>query len=142
MEPTIFAAFSYWAINGVVSGVVANITYDGIKSLKGKFKTKMAKYFNDDDEIENYLKAVVEQKVINIKKPYRDIEDVYEIITKRDIPEEFSIAFKEWVKENKSELVEVDSQVKTINVQSQSAARDIINIQGNSTINNYGDKGE
>ncbi|MGA4501066.1 hypothetical protein ACPC0Q_27310 [Bacillus bombysepticus] len=142
MEPTIIAAFSTWAINGVVSGVVANITYEGIKTLKGKFKSKMAQFFKDDSQAENFLKLLGEEKVVNTTKPFRDIEDAYESITNNDMPKEFMETFKGWILENKNVFEELQSAAGSMNIQSQSAGRDIINIQGNSTINNYRDKNE
>lgn len=140
MEPTVMAVFGQWVINGVVSGVVANITYDGIKSLKESFKKKMLGLFEEKEELEEYFKAVAETPSINKLKPIRDVEDIYEEITKRSMPTEFVESFKEWIIENKDQINKMAINTSTINIQSQNAGRDILNIQGGAVINNSGDK--
>ncbi|KAF6700422.1 MULTISPECIES: hypothetical protein [Bacillus] len=139
MEPTIIAAFTGWVINGVVAGVTANLTYDTMKHFKAKFINKFSGFFNNEEQAEEYLKCIGDTPSRNINKPFRDVEDSYELIVKKELPDSFIPLLKEWILENKEELNKIATKNNnTLNIGSQTAGRDVINVQGHQTINNYG----
>jgi hypothetical protein len=139
MEPTIIAAFTGWVINGVVAGVTANLTYDTMKHLRSKFVDKFGKFFKNKEQVEEYFKCIGDTPSRNINKPFRDVEDSYELIAKNQLPDSFLPLLKEWILDNKDEINKIASiNNNSLSIGSQTAGRDVINVQGNQTINNYG----
>ncbi|MBG9453508.1 hypothetical protein ABE61_05290 [Lysinibacillus sphaericus] len=142
VEVTILTAFANWAISGVASGIVANITYDGLKKLKSRITNNLKDQFENDTEISGFFDEINSKQIINKNKPFRDIEDAYENVTNRSIPENFIGVFKDWIKENEDLLKSIGTANNGFIIEKQEAGRDILNIQGNPIINNYGDRNE
>lgn len=142
VEVTILTAFANWATSGVASGIVANITYDGLKKLKSRITNNLKDQFENDTEISGFFDEINSKQIINKNKPFRDIEDAYENVTNRSIPENFIGVFKDWIKENEDLLKSIGTANKGFIIEKQEAGRDILNIQGNPIINNYGDRNE
>ncbi|MFI2959728.1 hypothetical protein [Priestia sp. JSM ZJ58] len=140
MEPTIVGAFTGWVINGVVSGITANLTYDKMKQLKPKFVERFKAFFDSSEQTEEYFKCIGETVSKNVNKPIRDIEDSYELVAKQNLPDSFISIFREWILENKEDINKMASSLNanSLNIGTQNAGRDIINVQGRQTINNYG----
>lgn len=139
LEATILAAFANWVINGVSTGIVANLTYDGLKKIKVKLNNKLKEKFVNEDEVNNFINEISTGNVINVTKPYRDIEDAYEKVTGRDIPTDFIDILKQWVNDNKEVFTQSNVTMNNLHIEKQEAKRDIYNIQGNPIINNNGD---
>lgn len=137
---SIFMAFFDWVYPNVLKdvgiSVLGNATYDALKSLSSSFFNKLGRFFGSKDETDEYLKAICERPTSNIKKPYRDIEDVFEEITTKhsSLSTEFLNEIKQWFVENGEEIKGIIiSQTLTSpsqNIKNQRAGRDINNVQG------------
>lgn len=139
LESTVLVAFANWVINGVSTGIVANLTYDGLKEIKVKLHNKLKEKFVNEDEVNKFINEISTGNVINVTKPYRDIEDAYEKVTGRDIPIDFIDILKQLVNDNKEVFTQSNVTMNNLHIERQEAERDIYNIQGNPIINNNGD---
>jgi len=139
LESTVLVAFANWVINGVSTGIVANLTYDGLKEIKVKLHNKLKEKFVNEDEVNKFINEISTGNVINVTKPYRDIEDAYEKVTGRDIPIDFIDILKQLVNDNKEVFTQSNVTMNNLHIERQEAERDIYDIQGNPIINNNGD---
>lgn len=121
-----------------VSGIVSTKASLIFKSLEESFKKKFLPFFKNEEEVNEYYNTIINKKSINPKKPSRDLEDIYEEITKNTFDSKFIEEIKEWVEDNKDILQNVwtISGNKNFIIKEQKANRDIINVSGNMTINN------
>lgn len=127
------------SVDGIVSAKASSI----FESLEESFKNKFLHFFKNEEEVDEYYNTIINKKSINSKKPNRDLEDIYEEITKNTFEPKFIEEIKEWVEDNKDILQNVwtISGNKNFIIKEQNANRDIINVSGNVTINNKeGDK--
>ena len=126
----VFEAFLIYCGLQAAGGVIGNASYD----ILVKLKEKIGSYFNSEEEVDKFLELTSTTEVVNEKKPFRDIEDIYEIVTKSSYNEGLVNEMKAWVLENKSDLEQVfQTKIETnsgINIGSQRAGRDIYNIKG------------
>lgn len=122
------------SVNGIVSTKASLI----FKSLEESFKKKFFPFFKNEKEVDEYYNTIINKKSINPKKPSRDLEDIYEEITKNTFDSKFIEEIKEWVEDNKDILQNVWTISGNNNfiIKEQKANRDIINVSGNMTINN------
>jgi hypothetical protein len=139
---SIFIAFYNWVSPNILKdiglAVAGNVTYDALKSLKESFVKKLNRFFGHKDDAEKYLQTICERKASNIKKPFRDIEDIFEeISTKHNdngTTTEFLKEIKQWFIENGEEIKQlVINQPLTSpsqKIEKQIAGRDINNVQG------------
>ncbi|WP_346879437.1 hypothetical protein [Clostridium sp. UBA3061] len=139
-ELTIIQQFSAWVSeNWAVSAIAGGVFWDVIKGqLLIPFKAKFGKYFNNDKEVEEYLQKISETESINKKKPIRDIEDVYEDVTQKDLPDKFIDELKEFLISNNDKVEMMNKQSGDFTGLNQQAGRDINNVKGSQTIINYG----
>ncbi len=110
MEMTIFEAFTKVTLDSVVSGVAGNLTYEVLKSLGGSFIDTLKKYFQNETQAEEFFKEVSTSNARNAHKPVRDIEDAYETIVNKSLPENFIKEFESWIESNKMELLNMAGQ--------------------------------
>ena len=119
----------------IASSLIANASYDAIKKVFNfsSLKKKLSKFFIDDEQIEEYLRKICEEKSNNSHKPERDIEDVYENTTNEKYNSEIFEGIKEWVLENQNAINEtINMNFKNesgFNIGTQNA-QEIYNIQG------------
>lgn len=139
-ELTIIQQFSTWVSeNWSASAIAGGVFWDVIKGqLLIPFKTKLGMYFNNDKQAEEYLQKISEAESINKKKPIRDIEDVYEDVTKKDLPDNFIDELREFLVENNDKVEMMNKQSGDFIGLNQQAGRDINNVKGSQTIINYG----
>lgn len=133
IDMSILQAFSEWVANNWVASTIAgSLSWDLAKSyLYVPFKNKLGKYFDDESNVEQYLEVLHTDKAINNNKPYRDVEDKYEEIVGRSVPEGFIEDLKQLIIENKDLIDEMNSQAKIVfNIKEQKAGRDINNVNG------------
>lgn len=125
---------------GIVSasGIVSTKANLIFKSLEDSFKKKFLPFFKSEEEVDEYYNTIVNKKSINPKKPNRDLEDIYEEITKNTFDSKFIDEIKKWIIDNKEifQNVWTISENKSFIIKEQKANRDIINVSGNVTINN------
>ncbi|MCL2650488.1 MAG: hypothetical protein FWD60_05595 [Candidatus Azobacteroides sp.] len=125
----------------IASSLIANASYDAIKKIFNfsSLKNKISKFFIDEEQVEEYLRKICEEKPNNPHKPERDIEDIYENTTKSQYNSEIFEDIKEWVLENKNTINEtINMNFKNesgFNIGIQNA-QEIYNIQGDYNIKN------
>lgn len=80
IDMSILQAFSEWVANNWVASTIAgSLSWDLAKKyLYDPFKNKLGKYFDDENNVEQYLEVLHTDKAINNNKPFRDVEDKYE----------------------------------------------------------------
>lgn len=119
----------------ITSSLIASASYDAIKKIFNfsTLKKKIARFFIDEKQIEEYLQKICETSSINPHKPERDIEDIYENTTKSQYDTQIFEDIKEWVLENKDLI---NSSIN-MNFKNESGfnigiqnAQEIYNIQG------------
>ncbi|WP_394903499.1 hypothetical protein [Clostridium butyricum] len=137
---TILQQFSTWiSENWAVSAIAGGIFWDTIKGqLLVPFKNKFSKYFNSEKEAEEYLQKISETESINKKKPFRDIEDLYEEVTQKKLPGDFINELREFLINNNDKIELMNQEKGDFIGFNQQAGRDINNIKGSQTIINYG----
>lgn len=130
---------------GIASKVIASASYDFLKkhlnfsSLKGK----ISGFFQKEEIADQFIAEICNTQ--GTTNALKDIDQTYFKLTGDDLPVKLISMFEEWFTENK----EIIKEVNNISVQSssgfiigsQSAGHDVINIQGDYTINNKNDKG-
>lgn len=139
IDMSILQAFSEWvASNWVASVIVGNLSWDIAKKyLYIPFKNTLGKHFENEQQVEQYLEALHSSKAINCSKPFRDVEDKYEELVGKEVPEGFIDEVKQLMIENKDIIDEMNAQAKIVfNIKEQHAGRDINNVNGNQTIIN------
>lgn len=138
-ELTIIQEFSRWVSeNWAVSAIAGGVFWDVIKGqLLIPFKTKLGMYFNNDKQAEEYLQKISEAESINKKKPIRDIEDVYEDVTQKALPDNFIDELRTFLIENNDMIDMMNKQSGDFTGLNQQAGRDINNVKGSQTIINY-----
>lgn len=133
MVHTILMAVSKWTVDNL--GVMESLKNVGMevlnKTLWTPLKEKIINFFDTDKEAETFIKKISESKAINVQKPYRDIEDVYENIKGILPPKELFDATATFFLENPDIIKEANSHVKINNsvMISQTAGRDIVNVK-------------
>ena len=140
---SIFMSVYYWVqdpnvLAGVGQTVLGRTAYDGLKTLGESFVAKVEKFFNNKKEAESFYEAICSKTASNPKKPYRDLEDIHEEISTKDIDDrgmtDFLSEVKEWFKENdeviKKIVISQPIDNPTQNITHQQAVRDINNVQG------------
>lgn len=140
-EISILQSFSTWVSeNWLASAILGGVTWDITKEyLLLPLKNKIGKYFIDDEQVQNYIETVSSTNVINIKKPYRDIEDIYENITNQEVPLDLTDTLKEFFIENKELIEAMNKRLQTnsiFQISNQHATRDINNVNGHQIIIN------
>ncbi|WP_455508596.1 hypothetical protein [Butyricimonas paravirosa] len=119
----------------ITSSVIASASYDTIKKVFNfsTLKKKLARFFIDEKQVEEYLRKICEESSINSHKPERDIEDIYEETTNSKYNSEIFADIKKWVLENKDKInssVNMDLKNESgFNIGIQNA-QEIYNIQG------------
>ncbi len=137
---TIISEFVAWTLGTAASGVVGNLTYEGVKGLYQSYREKFSNYYQNEEEMQQHFEIMAEATSNNPNKPQRDVEDSYEVITQRDFDQQFVSDLKTWVLENQiiiKELVQNKQETTVISVGSQYANGNIYNIGGdqNNTFN-------
>ncbi|WP_284997455.1 hypothetical protein, partial [Bacillus cereus] len=119
------------------AGVLGNIGYAALTTLGQKFKTKFKDYFGSEKNAEEFFNKISSEKAINVKKPKRDIEDIYEeIVGEVDDSKftQFTSELQKWLLDNKDMFNE--STGETFNIGNQVAQGDINNASGIQIVNN------
>lgn len=123
--------------------IAGNMVSKGSDVVLNKIKETFSKAFKEKfgtvEESEEFIEKIYEDKSKSPQKPKRDIEDIFERITGSEPSGEVLNEIIEWIKANSQALKEgldLKETQSEINIGSQKAQRDIINIQGNLTINN------
>jgi len=124
---------------GIASKVLASASYDFLKKRLNfsSLKEKIGAFFRKPAEAEKFLEQVCTRQVTN--DVTSDVSKLYKEITGNAIPENLMPFLKEWLSENAVEIQNINtvtiSQSSGINIGVQSAARDIINVQGDYNVN-------
>jgi len=92
----------------IASSLIASASYEAIKKMFdfSSLKKKLLRFFIDEEQVEEYLRKICEEKATNSHKPERDIEHMYEKITNEKYNSEIYEDIKEWVLENKNAINE------------------------------------
>lgn len=120
----------------IASKVIASATYDGLKKVLdfSSLKTKISKFFKNEQETEKYLEIICNSESKNVSKPYRDIEDSFEEMTGQKFENELYNEIQNWIEENQSQISNVSKmEFKNkggFNIGVQNAGKNIYNIQG------------
>jgi len=121
---------------GIASKVIASATYDGLKKVLdfSSLKKRISKFFQKEQDTENYIETLCNTEAINSSKPYRDIEDLYEKISGNPYNEELYNEIKKWIEDNKEQITHASKMEfkneKGFNIGVQNAGKNIFNIQG------------
>lgn len=130
--------------NWFASAIVGGITWDATKQeLLEPFMQKLEFLFKNKSQCEQYLKAMVEIKAKNVKKPYRDIIDLYEEILGESVDEKtaniLTNNIKEFILQNNDTInklyKEQGENTIGIKIKDQHAERDINNVSNVGEIN-------
>ena len=80
MNPSILIAISQWAVKNFQLGESLKEVGTEVlqKCLWNPLKNKIIKYFNSDREANEFIEQISITEASNIKKPERDVEDLYE----------------------------------------------------------------
>lgn len=136
---TIFDAVCAFVISNtgtLTTGLVTNLTYDTLKkSLDfSSLKKRIARFFDEEKDVDKYLEDLCQKPSNNTAKPYRDVEDVFENISDRDYNPDLYKEIELWIKQNSDKLIEISkvkqANKKGINIGNQNAGKNIYNIQG------------
>lgn len=140
VESTILQEFSTWVSqNFIASAIAGGVLWDTLKAyLWLPFKNRFTTYFNSEEEAESFFEKLAKSNSINKKKPYRDVEDIYEEVACKKIPNEFIDELKEFIVSNKDKIEMINQDKGDFSSNNQQAGRDINNVKGSQTIINYG----
>ena len=140
---SVFMAFYSWVqdpnvLAGVGQTVFGRAVYDGLKVLGESFVSRLGGFFNNKGETEAFYEAICSKAASNIKKPYRDVEDIFEEVSTKNIDDsemrDFLSAIKEWFKENDAAtrqiVISQSIDNLTQNITHQQAGHNINNVQG------------
>lgn len=129
MKETILIAVSKWAVNNLnVVESLKNVGTDILeKVLWTPLKKKIINFFDNGVEAEAFIKEISEKPVQAERKPYRDVEDVFEEMKGAIVSRELFDTIAQFFVENQALL-------KTINLSAMSEN------QGNITLNQYAEK--
>lgn len=132
METSVFIDFLNWAGVFVGTGVAQGISYDMFKHLSQPFFLKLKSFFSNKTETEVFLKKLIECNSKNPSKPYRDIEDIYEEVTGKTLPNSMIDELKDWTVQNKEEISSIINNISDnkLVINKQKAERDINIVQG------------
>jgi hypothetical protein len=120
----------------IASSIIARGTYDVVKENLnlGSLRQKLAGFFPDDAQTETFVEQLCRKEAVNIEKPYRDVEDLYENTISKEYTPDIYRAIESWAKENETAINNVAQMHFTnqggFNIGTQSAGKDIYNIQG------------
>jgi len=140
METIFSAACAFLLANkaSIASKVIASATYDVLKGVLdfSSLKARIMKFFKNENDTEKYLERICDVESKNPSKPYRDIEDSFEELTKGKFDNNLYEELKKWIEENEKQIVRVSNISKMVfkneggfNIGVQNA-KNINNIQG------------
>ena len=133
MVETMLMAVSKWAVDNL--GVKESLKDVGTEVLKRTvwrpLKKKIIGFFEDEKQADTFMREISESEAINIRKPYRDIEDVYENIKGVPSEEELFNTIANFFLENSDIIREANLNIEVNNGLriNQVAGRDIVNIK-------------
>ncbi|MDI3477784.1 MAG: hypothetical protein PWQ59_1309 [Thermoanaerobacterium sp.] len=139
IDTSVLQGFSFWVANNwAASAIIGGLTWDIAKKyILNPLKNKISKYFVNEYQAQNYIEALCIRKLVNPKKPYRDIEDLYEEIAGKDFPDELLEELKRFMIENRSIVDEMNKEIAAVfQIKEQLAGRDINNVNGSQIIIN------
>lgn len=139
MEDIVIVKILEWLGITVAGNMVSKSSDVVLNKIKGTFSKVFKEKFGTVEKSEEFIEKIYEDKSKSPQKPKRDIEDIFEKITGSEPSGEVLNEIVEWIKANNQVLKEgldLKEAQSGINIGSQKAKRDIINIQGNLTINN------
>lgn len=137
---TIFAAalckFFVAQKASIASSIIARGTYDVVKENLnlGSLRQKLTGFFQDEAQAETFVEQLCQKEAANVEKPYRDVEDLYENSVAKEYSPDIYKAIESWAKENETAIYNAAQMHFTnqggFNIGTQSAGKDIYNIQG------------
>lgn len=139
MENIVIVNVLKWLGITIAGNLVSKSSDLALNKIKETFSEAFKEKFGTVKKSEEFIETIYEDKSKSPQKPKRDIEDIFEKITGSEPSDEVLNEIVEWIKENNQILKEglnLKGIQSRINIGSQKAKRDIINIQGNVTINN------
>lgn len=139
MDATVLQGFSSWVANNwAASAIIGGLTWDIAKQyIVTPLKSKISRYFVDENQVQDYIQALCTKKLVNTKKPYRDVEDLYEEIAGKDFPDDLLEELKTFMIENSSKIDEMNKEITAVfQIKEQHAGRDINNVSGSQIIIN------
>jgi hypothetical protein len=136
---TIFASLCAFLVSekgAIATSVIASGTYDMLKntlSIVG-LKERLTRFFSDDVKAESFVRELCQKQSSNSAKPYRDVEDLYELVAEEPYNEAVYEEIKSWIHENESSINSATqnkfSNQSGFNIGTQNAGKHIFNIQG------------
>lgn len=139
MEELTIVSILKWLGITVAGNVVCQGSEEVLKKIKEGFSKIFINDFGTKEKSEEFINEIYKLKSSSPNKPKRDIEDIFENITGNEPSNEVVLKIVDWIIENQQILNKVLKKEETfvgIKIGSQKAKRDIINVQGNLTINN------
>jgi hypothetical protein len=136
---TIFSSLCSFLVSeqgAIATSVIASGTYDILKNTLNivNLKERINKFFTDDTKAESFVKELCQKPSANPTKPYRDVEDLYELVTGETYNESVYEEIKVWMHENKDSINNAThnkfSNQSGFNIGTQNAGKHIFNIQG------------
>lgn len=139
MEELIIVNLLKWLGQTVAGNVVCKGSEIVLKKIKDKFSKEFINDFGTKEKTEEFIDKIYKLPSNSPSKPKRDVEDIFEDITGNEPLNEVVIKIINWIKDNNqilNEVLENQQIFNEIKIGRQNANRDIINIQGDLTINN------
>lgn len=126
------------SLNFIGISIAGGITWDLIKTspkLIKSFFNKFEEDFSNKEEVsERFLESISTKQPLSEIDPFDDIEAIYKNCTRKKANSEFVDKFKEWLKENKDELIKLNknNNIQNIRIETQKNVNgDNIGIQNN-----------
>lgn len=139
MKETILIAISKWAVKNLnVSESLKNVGVEVLDKILWKpLKNKILGFFDSPKEMDVFVKEISEVEAVNITKPDRDVEDIYEDIKGVPPCKELFNTIAKFFSENQDLLKQINA---TSNIESSGTtifnqkAKNIYNAQGTQII--------
>lgn len=126
---------------GIASKIIASASYDILKkniNFNG-LKSKIKHFFKKDTNTDKFIETLCSSENVNTNDPETSVKTLYKSITNEEIPGGLYKAINEWLTENLDQFSTINigtvSQSSGFNIGVQNANNDIINVQGNYTVN-------
>ena len=133
MEMSILVAVSQWLVKNLkIDEALKNTSTEILeKCLWSPLKKKIINYFSSENEAQMFVERISTTKAVNVNKPVRDIEDIYQEQNGIGSYEELFNAIVEFFQENQHCIKQINGYIADDNrrVQIQNATT-IINNEG------------
>lgn len=110
MNTTILMAISEWAVKNLkIKESIKNVGTSVLqKCLWTPLENKIIDYFSSKENALQFVERVSTLDAVNIKKPERDVEDIYEDLEGKEKPKELFNEIVEFLNENQSLIQQIN----------------------------------